>query len=67
VTEGLCPVKAQRERGKVKEGGISECVEEQPLLFFFSSPSVISTSSLGSEGGELGRRSRSLRSSPLAP
>jgi hypothetical protein len=37
-------MEAQRERGKLK-GGISECVEEQPLLFFFSSPSVISTSS----------------------
>jgi hypothetical protein len=52
---------------KSKRGGISECVEEQPLLVFFSSPSVISTSSRGREGGEQGRRSRSLRSSPLAP
>ena len=24
-----------KERGKVKEGGISECVKEQPLLLFF--------------------------------
>jgi hypothetical protein len=71
VTEGLCPGgSTKRERGKVKGGeSVIEglCVEEQPLLFFFSSPSVISTSSRGSEGGELGRRSRSLRSSLLAP
>jgi len=34
-------VEAQRERGKVKRGGgISECVENQPLLFFFQVPAL---------------------------
>jgi len=56
----------ERER-QSKRWGISESVEEQPSLLFFSSPSVLSKCSRGREGGELGRRSMSLRSSPLAP
>jgi hypothetical protein len=42
VTEGFCPsgsTKRERERGKVKGGeSVTEglCVEEQPLLSFFS-------------------------------
>ena len=71
VTEGLCPGGSTKRERKSKKGGESVteglCVEEQPLLFFSSSPSVISTSSRGSEGGELRSRSRSLRSGPLAP
>jgi hypothetical protein len=42
-------------------------LRNNPCSLFFSSPNIISTSSRGSEGGELGRRSKSLRSSPLAP
>jgi len=61
----------ERERGKVKApGGGGESVNVlkiNPYSLFFSSPSVISTSSRGSEEGELEMRSRSLRSSPLTP
>jgi len=61
-------VEAQRESGKVKRRGESvNVLKTNPCSLFFLSPSVISTNSQGREGGELGRRSRSLRSSPLAP
>ena len=54
----------KRERGKVKGGG---SVNLLFALFLIHFPSVIITCSRGREGWELGRRSRSLRSSPPAP
>jgi len=38
----LCPGGSIKRERQSKGGGISECVENQPLISFFSSPSVIS-------------------------